>query len=136
MTETDNRATVKISKGSNLVLKRLAKNHGVSVKKFTEEMIDYMNQSGIDPMDKSGMGAAEQIRKLDKRLVGFILNQERYVLKPTANKLEVLVESLQEELLSHRIKGVQRGMLDMMQEQERLSKRFDKLLEILTEYEE
>jgi hypothetical protein len=76
-------------------LVKLAQLHGMSQKELLAEMVGYFERSQADP--RAGGGKAEsltdQLAKLDKRVdrvIGFIREQEKAILKPLRDEVRVL----------------------------------------------
>jgi hypothetical protein len=76
-------------------LVKLAQLHGLNQKELLAEMVGYFERTQADP--RAGSGKAEslsdQLGKLDKRVdrvIGFIREQEKAILKPLRDEVRVL----------------------------------------------
>ncbi len=76
-------------------LNRLAQLHGLSQRELLAEMVGYFERTQADP--RAGSGKAEslsdQLGKLDKRIdrvIGFIREQEKAILKPLRDEVRAL----------------------------------------------
>lgn len=96
--------SILIDKSYHKDLMRLCKEQNYTLKDFIQEAILFFKSTGLTPKDR-GHSTSNLIKKLDKRIIGFILTQEQDILKPMQsditelkefqeNKTQKLVESL------------------------------------------
>jgi hypothetical protein len=75
-------------------LVKLAQLHGLSQKELLAEMVGYFERSQADPRaGGKGESLSDQLSKLDKRVdrvIGFIREQEKAILKPLRDEVRVL----------------------------------------------
>lgn len=86
--------TIAVSIGTHRQLERLAEKFGLSQKDLVGAMVQYFTMTKADPRDpKAEMPdvtlkkMAEKVDGLDKRLIGFIREQEKELLKPILSEI-------------------------------------------------
>ena len=80
---------LQIDEGTHTNLKRLAKEHGRSMKQLIAEMVNYFKQSGQDPQEVNAGSSASAIKSLERRLTTFMRKQEKEALGPMLDELAV-----------------------------------------------
>ena len=78
--------------------KKLAKSYGMSNKDLFGAMVRYFNTTKADPRDPKADNPTDAIKALDRRLIGFIREQEKKILRPLSDDMQVLLNLLQEDL--------------------------------------
>ncbi|GAB3162613.1 BfmA/BtgA family mobilization protein [Telluribacter humicola] len=78
--------------------KRLAKSYGMTNKDLFGAMIRYFKVTQADPRDPQAVNPTDAIKALDKRLIGFIREQEKKILRPLSDDVKVLITLMQEDL--------------------------------------
>jgi hypothetical protein len=86
--------TVSVSVGTHRQLERLAEKFGLSHKDLVGAMVQYFTVTKADPRDPKAdtpdvalKKMAEKVDGLDKRLIGFIREQEKELLKPILSEI-------------------------------------------------
>ena len=78
--------------------KKLAKSYGMTNKDLFGAMVRYFNATKADPRDPKADNPTDAIKALDKRLIGFIREQEKKILRPLTDDVQVLTKLLQEDV--------------------------------------
>jgi hypothetical protein len=69
---------------------RMATSYGLTNKALLETMIRYFQATKADPRDPKADNPTDAIKALDKRLISFIRQQEKQILKPMHDNMQVL----------------------------------------------
>lgn len=69
---------------------RMADSYGLTNKALLETMIRYFQATKADPRDPKMDNPTDAIKALDKRLISFIRQQEKQLLKPIADNMVIL----------------------------------------------
>lgn len=69
---------------------RMADSYGLTNKALLETMIRYFQATKADPRDPKMDNPTDAIKALDKRLISFIRQQEKQILKPMADNMQIL----------------------------------------------
>jgi hypothetical protein len=69
---------------------RMAASYGLTNKALLETMIRYFQATKADPRDPKADNPTDAIKALDKRLISFIRQQEKQILKPMHDNMQVL----------------------------------------------
>lgn len=77
---------------------RMADSYGLTNKALLEVMLNYFRATKADPRDPKADNPTDAIKALDKRLIGFIREQEKKILRPLSDDMQVLLTLLQEDL--------------------------------------
>lgn len=88
---------LQLDEATHTNLKRLAKEHGRSMKQLVAEMVNYFKQSGQDPQQVNAGSSANAIKSLEKRFTTFIRNQEKERLTPMLDELAIVSKILREK---------------------------------------
>ena len=75
---------------------RVATSYGLSNKALLEQMIIYFEVTKADPRDPKAGNPTDAIKALDKRLIGFIREQEKKILIPILDELRVSTKQLEQ----------------------------------------
>jgi hypothetical protein len=78
--------------------KKLAKSYGMTNKDLFGAMVRYFKATKADPRDPKADNPTDAIKALDKRLIGFIREQEKKILRPLSDDVQVLTRLLQEDV--------------------------------------
>lgn len=78
--------------------KKLARSYGMTNKDLFGAMVRYFNATKADPRDPKADNPTDAIKALDKRLIGFIREQEKKILRPLSDDVQVLIKLLQEDV--------------------------------------
>lgn len=76
----------------------LAKSYHLTSKDLFGAMVQYFKATKADPRDPKADNPTDAIKALDKRLIGFIREQEKKILRPLSDDMQVLLTLLQEDL--------------------------------------
>ncbi|GAB4044799.1 BfmA/BtgA family mobilization protein [Spirosoma jeollabukense] len=77
---------------------RMADSYGLTNKALLETMIRYFQATKADPRDPKSDNPTDAIKALDKRLISFIRQQEKQILKPMHDNMQILNNSGQEQM--------------------------------------
>lgn len=77
---------------------RMADSYGLTNKALLEAMLNYFRATKADPRDPKADNPTDAIKALDKRLIGFIREQEKKILRPLSDDVQVLTRLLQEDV--------------------------------------
>lgn len=87
--------TVRIKEKAHTDLSRLAKEHGMTIGEFTEEMVSYFRRTKSDPRQvEDTVTSIKEVKKEVNRLIGFIKTNEKEHLKPILDSLEITRRNL------------------------------------------
>lgn len=76
----------------------LARSYKLNNKELFGAMVQYFRVTKADPRDPRADNPTDAIKALDKRLIGFIREQEKKILRPLSDDVQVLITLLQEDL--------------------------------------
>lgn len=76
----------------------LAKSYNMTSKDLFGAMVQYFRATKADPRDAKADNPTDAIKALDKRLISFIREQEKKILRPLSDDMQVLLTLLQEDL--------------------------------------
>ena len=86
--------TISVSPGTHRQIERLAEKYGLSQKDLVGVMAQYFSATKADPRDSKAdtpdvalKKMAEKVEGLDKRLIGFIREQEKELLRPILSEI-------------------------------------------------
>ena len=88
---------LQLNEATHASLKRLAKDHGRSMKQLVAEMVNYFRQSGIDPEQVNAGSSANAIKSLERRFTTFMRSQEKEKLAPMLDELAIVSKLLREK---------------------------------------
>ncbi|CCH57693.1 hypothetical protein BN8_p06902 (plasmid) [Fibrisoma limi BUZ 3] len=74
--------TISVTEETFKEFERMAESYGLSNKGLVEAMLMYFKVSKADPRDPKADNPTDAIKALDKRLIGFIKEQEKKLLIP------------------------------------------------------
>jgi hypothetical protein len=77
---------------------RMADSYGLTNKALLESMIRYFQATKADPRDPKADNPTDAIKALDKRLISFIRQQEKQILKPMHDNIMLLDESSRDNM--------------------------------------
>ncbi|WP_461102974.1 BfmA/BtgA family mobilization protein [Spirosoma koreense] len=77
---------------------RLADQYGLTNKALLEAMISYFKATKADPRDAKADNPTDAIKALDKRLISFIRQQEKQILKPMHDNMAALHNNTQADM--------------------------------------
>ena len=78
--------------------KKLAKSYKMTNKDLFGAMVQYFNATKADPRDPKADNPTDAIKALDKRLIGFIREQEKKILRPLSDDMQAVIKLIQEDL--------------------------------------
>jgi hypothetical protein len=91
------RKSLSVSSGTHQQLERLGDKFGLSHKDLIAVMVQYFTATKIDPRDTKAdtpdvalKKMAQKVDTLDKRLIGFIREQEKELLKPILSEVRAM----------------------------------------------
>lgn len=91
------RKSLSVSAGTHQQLERLGTKFGLSHKDLIAVMVQYFTATKVDPRDTKAdvpddalKKMAEKVDTLDKRLIGFIREQEKELLKPILSEVRAM----------------------------------------------
>lgn len=76
----------------------LAKSYDLSHKELFGAMVRYFKATQADPRDPKAANPTDAIKALDRRLIGFIREQEKKVLRPLSDDVQALIQLVQNDL--------------------------------------
>lgn len=77
---------------------RMADSYGLTNKALLETMIRYFQATKADPRDPKTDNPTDAIKALDKRLISFIRQQEKQILKPMHDNMAALNNNTQADM--------------------------------------
>lgn len=77
---------------------RMADSYGLTNKALLETMIRYFQATKADPRDPKTDNPTDAIKALDKRLISFIRQQEKQLLKPMHDNMQLVLSNSQADM--------------------------------------
>lgn len=101
----DKLTTFAVNQAAGAKLRELAKKYNTSSKDFAQKMIDYFYHTGHDPEDFKHEGSTDALKRLEKKMkdmdrhiISFIKTQEKDMLIPAIERIELSTKLLKEFL--------------------------------------